>query len=140
MKEAKLLFIIVVMVALICGACSVWKQNRKSAIIEKASTVNLGDKDSKINITLGGQLRYSHSIHGSVGYDYKIEYDETAFVLTKQIKYDNPDAVSKGMCGGDSAVLTSTLIPQKKGKYIIKVIHTFRGNVNSVITYHITVK
>lgn len=135
-----MLFLIVVMVVLICGVYWVWNQNEKSAIKLKASTIILGDTDSNIDIPLDSQIQYSHSIYSSVGYNYEIEYDKAAFVLTYKTIYDDPDAVSKGMCGGDSAILTTTLIPQKKGTHIVKVIHTFRGNVNSVITYCINVK
>lgn len=136
MKKARLLLTIVVMFVLIYWGL----EQNDNPQLKKVSTIILGDTDSNINITLDSQIQYSHSVHSSVGYNYEIEYDKTAFLLTTKTKYDNLYAVSKGMCGGDSAILTSTLIPQKKGKYIIKVVHTFRGNVNSIITYCINVK
>ncbi len=44
-----------------------------------------------------------------------------------------------GMCGGDSAVQTCTFRALKKGTYAIKIIHEFRGDIEKVITYTITV-
>lgn len=107
---------------------------------ESVSTISLGENDSKLTVNVGDQLRYSHSVHGSVGYDYKVEYDKSAFKLTHNTEYDNPESVAMGMCGGDSAVKTCILQALKKGKYKVKVIHEFRGAVERVITYTITVK
>ena len=53
----------------------------------------LPQEDSTIIISLSETFSYSQSIHGSVGYDYNIEYDETAFLVDTHVVYDNPKAV-----------------------------------------------
>ncbi|MCM1111332.1 MAG: hypothetical protein NC336_08995 [Clostridium sp.] len=103
-------------------------------------TTTLQDTDSAVTIKVGFQLLYSHPVHGSVGSSYRVEYDKNAFELSYDTIYDNPDAVAEGMCGADSAVQTVTLRALKKGQYTVKVIHEFRGDVERVVTYKITVK
>ena len=100
----------------------------------------LPQEDSTITISLSETFSYSQSIHGSVGYDYNIEYDETAFLVDTHVVYDNPKAVEKGMCGADSAVKTCVFTPRKKGEYTIKIVHKFRGDTTNVITFNIIVK
>lgn len=96
--------------------------------------------DSTITISLFETFSYSQGIHGSVGYDYNVEYDETAFLVDTHVVYDNPKAVEEGMCGGDSAVKTCVFTPRKKGEYTIKIVHKFRGDTKNVITFNIIVK
>ena len=100
----------------------------------------LPQEDSTITISLSETFSYSQSIHGSVGYDYNVEYDETAFLVDTHVVYDNPKAVETGMCGADSAVKTCVFTPQKKGEYTIKIVHKFRGDTKNVITFNIIVK
>lgn len=101
--------------------------------------VNLPKVSGTITINAGDYIKYTHAVHGSVGINYKVEFDDTAFEADYNIKYDDPDAVEAGMCGGDSAVRTTTLTSLKKGKYTVKVIHDFRGTVEKVLTYKIIV-
>lgn len=117
------------------------KLNVKNAL-EKVSrdVVTLDDRDSTITIHLGNEIVYSHRVHGSVGSSYRVDYDKSAFKLSYETKYDSPESVAMGMCGGDSAVQTCTFRALKKGAYKIKVIHEFRGDIERVITYMITVK
>lgn len=145
--EAMFMTIILIACLALCGAWLVYghgKQTKRNIEVmsekETQSPRILGDEDSKISIPLGCDIVYSHSVHGSVGYDYSMEYDRTAFKLSENLRYNNPDAVANGMCGGDKAILTSTLTTMKKGRFIIKIIHTFRGSQERVITHDITVK
>jgi len=124
-----------------------WSQNIMDKLnvrnaLEKVSRdiVKLEDEDSKITIKLGSEIEYSHRVHGSVGSSYHANYDKSAFKLSYETKYDNPESVAMGMCGGDSAVQTCTFRALKKGTYKLKVIHEFRGDIERVITYTITVK
>lgn len=99
----------------------------------------LDDKGGKLTIKVGDTVQYSGKVHASVGIGYWIEYDEDAFVLNCDTKYNNPGAVAAGMCGGDAAVRTCTLRALKKGVYKVNVIHDFRGKTEKVITYTISV-
>ena len=94
---------------------------------------------SAINVSLSETFSYSYNIHGSVGYDYDIEYNKSAFDVETTIAYDDPEAVEAGMCGGDSAIKTCVFRPKKRGTFTIKVIHQFRGNTEDVITYNVRV-
>lgn len=145
--KAKLISSIIITCLALCGVCLVYghKKQNKSVVdvmseTEPQSTKVLGDEDSKISIPLGCDILYSHFVHGSVGYNYSVEYDRRAFQLSEKLEYKNPDAVAKGMCGGDEAILTSTLSPMRKGRFIVKIIHSFRGSQERVITHVITVK
>lgn len=106
----------------------------------KTKPINLPDKNSTIKIPLGSTLSYSHAVHGSVGYGYHLDYNKTEFAIDYSYKYDNPEAVELGMCGADSAKQTCIIKPLKKGKFTIKVVHTFRGQTERIITYKIVVK
>ena len=96
----------------------------------------LPQEDLTITISLSETLSYSHKIHGSVGYSFNVEYDETAFLVDTHVVYDNPKAVEEELCGGDSAVKTCVFTPRKKGKYTIKIVHKFRGDTTNVITFN----
>ena len=117
--------------------------NKRSKNKDRESMADYGwslpQKDSTITATLFDRFSYSHSIHGSVGYDFNVEYDKTAFHVKNYVEYKDPKAVERGMCGGDSAVKTCEFSPLKKGTYEIRIIHEFRGDVTSVITYKIIV-
>lgn len=106
----------------------------------KSSPISLPEKNAVIRIAVGRTLKYSHSVHSSVGYSYRVEYDKSAFEMKYSTRYDNSDAVNSGVCGADSAIETTTFKSLKKGEYIIKVIHEFRGDVENVLTYKIIVK
>lgn len=145
MKTMFISIVIIVCLALCCAYYVFGHSKSKNDVVvisetEDQSTKILGDEDSKIIVPLGCVIKYSHSVHGSVGYGYEVEYDKRAFTLSENLKYKNPDAVAKGMCGGDEAILTSILTPKQKGRFTVKVIHTFRGSQERVIIYDITIK
>lgn len=117
------------------------RQKIESALTAiKSRPVILEDKDSSVSIGMGNSLQYSHSVYGSVGSGYRVEYDKQAFSMDYTAEYDDPEAVAAGMCGGDSAVQTCIFKPLKRGKYTIRIIHEFRGTVERTVTYKITVK
>lgn len=58
---------------------------------------------------------YIGEICPSVGADFRIECDTTAFKIIEKIEYDNPEAMAQGMPGGDQAQVTYTLYPKRKG-------------------------
>ncbi|MCH5311609.1 MAG: hypothetical protein J1E57_06600 [Prevotella sp.] len=100
----------------------------------------LSEGNDFLKIKTGSVLKYSHSIHESVGYSYNVEYDNTAFEMDYSVKYGNPSAVEAGMCGGDAAVKTCTFKTLKRGTYTIRIIHEFRSNIEGILNYKISVK
>ena len=141
--KATFLLIAAIICLAFCGsiwACGHNKRSHEDVKDGADHPLILEDRDSSISVPLGCDIEYSYSVHGSVGYSYHVEYDEEAFSLSKNMEYNNPDAVAKGMCGGDKAVLTTTLTPKQKGKFTVKIIHTFRGTVERVTTYNISVE
>lgn len=102
--------------------------------------VELKDNDGQVNIALSDNLRYSYPIWESVGENFKIEYDKDAFKLSESVRYDNPVFVIFGMSGGDKGMKTCTLRPLKLGEFTIRVLHDFRGDIQRVVTYKVTVE
>lgn len=92
-----------------------------------------------LTINLGDAVRYSAPVHFSVGSEYTMECDKTAFDIDCSTLYDHPEDMEMGMCGADSAMQIYTLRPLKKGEFIVKAIHDFRGDIERVITYTIVV-
>lgn len=145
MRNKLITAVIIVSVSIVCVSLLrsqniMDKLNVKNAI-EKVSRdiIILEDEDSEITIMLGSEIEYSHRVHASVGSSYHVEYNKSAFKLSCEKNFDNPESVAMGMCGGDSAVQTCTLRTLKKGSHKIKIIHEFRGDIERVITYTITV-
>ena len=102
------------------------------------NVVGLKEHDSIYIIKLGDVMQYSHSIYPSVGFYYSMEYDENAFKLSYDIKYN--DRYDPDKEGGDLANKTCTLKSLKKGFFKVKVIHLYRGETERIITYKIIVK
>lgn len=95
-------------------------------------------------IHLGGALHFSGKSYSSVGYQYYLEFDNTAFKMETQVKdlYKprEDDFVIDGRtgerkfrrpCGGDEKKVTYTLIATKTGVYQIREIVAFRGEIKS---------
>lgn len=141
--KSTIIVIVVIGIIIIClwalsHKCINSKTNEISTDI--TSSIQLRDKDSTINIVIGESLSYSHKVHGSVGYWYNEEYDPNAFEMDCFTKYDNPESIAAGECGGDSAIKTCVFKALKSGIYTITIIHEFRGTQEKVITYKVIVK
>lgn len=144
----RILIIIVVVLWLGVIVRNVMKQfkqidNRKEKrYIPKVSeaVVILPQENDSFFVMRGKELQYSAKVHTSVGIEYKVEYDLKAFKLETKKIYDKPEEVRNGLAGGDSAVMKCVFIPLKSGKYTIKIIHKFRGEIEKIITYKISVK
>lgn len=74
----------------------------------------------------GGHLTFNGRVYGSVGIEYRIEYDKTAF----QVEY-NHDVLSKEDRemneGADESFVTYVLTPLKRGIFKIYEVEGFRG-------------
>lgn len=51
--------------------------------------VNYGQRLSTITTSLSETFSYSHSIHGSVGYGFNVEYAETVFRVETKFNTKN---------------------------------------------------
>lgn len=103
-------------------------------------------------IHLGDTLHFSGKSHGSVGYQYYLEFDNTAFKMETQAKYlykpREEDFFIDGRtgerkfrrpCGGDEKKVTYTLTAIKNGAYQIIEIVEFRGDIESEKIYRVKV-
>ncbi|MBR5332324.1 MAG: hypothetical protein IKV32_03360 [Muribaculaceae bacterium] len=112
------------------------KQHEDYSIVQ---TTYLDNTSKEYHISINDNLSYSGEVHASVGKSYSVEYDTTAFEMQSDIKYNNPESVKAGMCGGDKAVKTVSFTPLKTGDYTIKVLHNFRGQTTDSMTYKISI-
>ena len=75
----------------------------------------------------GDHLTFKSRVHGSVGIEYRIEYDKTAF----QVEYNCEYVYSKGdrdmLDGADEYFVTYVLTPLKRGIFKIYEVEGFRG-------------
>ena len=75
----------------------------------------------------GEHLTFKGRVYGSVGIEYRIEYDKTAF----QVQYNCEYVYSKedrGMLdGADESFVTYALTPLKKGQFEIYEVEGLRG-------------
>ena len=85
-------------------------------------------------------LLYKGKIHSSVGVTYNIEYDSTAFSVTKEVKYNNPKGMSERQCGADGGIVIYTLYPLIEGEFIIYEVEGFRGEEKRRIKHEIFIK
>lgn len=74
----------------------------------------------------GGHLTFNGRVYGSVGIEYRIEYDKTAF----QVEYNHEYVLSKEDRemneGADESFVTYELTPLKKGLFDIYEVEGFR--------------
>lgn len=104
-------------------------------------------------IHLGDTLSFSGKSYGSVGYQYYLEFDNTAFKMETQVKdlykpreedfvIDRRTGERKFIrpAGGDECAITYTLTATKKGVYQIREIAAFRGDIESEKIHRIKVK
>ena len=82
-------------------------------------------KGNKIVLCTGEDIQFQGVVHGSVGINYALEYDKTAFNEYKVLSYTNPSRAH--MCGGDKQDVIYTLTALKEGDFLIKEIEYFRS-------------
>ena len=76
----------------------------------------------------GDHLTFKGRVHGSVGIEYRIEYDETAFQVEYNCKYVHPVKEGRIMApGADCKIATYELTPLKRGIFKIYEVEGFRG-------------
>lgn len=75
----------------------------------------------------GNHLTFKGRVHGSVGIEYRIEYDKTAFRMEYNYKYVHSEIERRMLCGSDNSNVTYELIPLKRGIFVIFEVEGFRG-------------
>lgn len=106
----------------------------------KKKMVDINGLRGKYTVQIGQQLRYSASVHGSVGYSASAySSDSEALPLVKSfIEYD--DEENAEMSGGDAATKYFIFDVKKAGVYEISASHYFRGDLENDFTIEITVE
>jgi len=102
---------------------------------------------------VGDVMSFTRTVYGSVGYQYIIEFDKSAFseeIQCKDLYRPHPSDYHKDEktgemvfirpCGSDKMDVTHILTAQKKGKYEIVEIVEFRGDVESRKVHRVIVK
>lgn len=107
---------------------------------EKMAIVNINPLRGKYTVQIGQQLRYSASVHGSVGYTASASSsDSEALPLSESfIEYDDEERAK--MSGGDAATKYFIFDVKKAGVYQILASHYFRGDLEHEYTIEITVE
>ncbi len=72
-------------------------------------------------------LTFKGRVHGSVGIEYRIEYDKTAFRMEYNYKYVHSEKERRTLCGADDSTVTYELTPLKRGIFVIYEVECFRG-------------
>lgn len=80
-------------------------------------------------IRLGEKLEFKAKVYPSVGYDYSLEYDTTAFSERQEYKYINPnETLALRLKGSDEGEVYYTLTSLKRGMFRIIEHFFFRGD------------
>lgn len=129
--------IIILAISLIANIAIIYQCHNKPQI-EVIEQSKFCAKDNGVNAHI--PLLYKGKIHGSVGVTYNIEYDSTAFSVTKEIKYNDSIGMSERKCGADGGIVIYTLHPLIEGEFIIYEVEGFRGEENRRIKHEIFIK
>lgn len=115
-------------------------ETQKDTALEKPSKIkDLPYRDDTVAINTGEAVRYENEVQHSVGSDFWMEYDSTAFDEECSSLYFDPGSVERNECGGDRALRTCILRPRKTGEFQVRAIHDFRGDTEMVFTYVVVV-
>ncbi len=116
-----LVLVLLTLLPIICLAAKPPKQLQKGKI-----------NSLKVNET----ITLSGTVHGSVGLDFIVECDETAFKVKRKVKRDHPLSNAPG---ADRATVTYKITPKKEGIFTITSHVDFRGEMEDVKKYLVSV-
>ena len=101
-------------------------EDRSLTIISK-ETLQISKKVTQTIKLDGEHLTFKGKVHVSVGKEYRIEYDKTAFRVEYSCKYLHPiESGRKMKPGGDGKIVTYEFTPLKKGQFEIYEVKGFR--------------
>ena len=114
-------------------------EDRSLTLINK-ETLQISKKVTQTIKLDGEHLTFKGNVHVSVGKEYRIEYDKTAFRVEYSCKYLHPlGSGRKMMPGGDGKIVTYTFTPLKKGQFEIYEVEGFRDHETSRTEHTIVV-
>lgn len=101
-------------------------EDRSLTLISK-ETLHISKKVTQTIKLDGEHLTFKGKVHVSVGKEYRIEYDKTAFRVEYSCKYLHPiESGRKMKPGGDGKIVTYEFTPLKKGQFEIYEVKGFR--------------
>ena len=111
----------------------------RSLTLIKKETLQISKKVTQTIKLDGEHLTFKGKVHVSVGKEYRIEYDKTAFRVEYSCKYLHPlESGRKMKPGGDGKIVTYEFTPLKKGQFEIYEVEGFHDHETSR-TEHTTV-
>ena len=113
-------------------------KDRSLTLISK-ETLQIRKKVTQTIKLDGEHLTFKGNVHVSVGKEYRIEYDKTAFRVEYSCKYFHPESGRKMKPGGDGKIVTYTFTPLKKGQFEIYEVEGFRDHETSRTEHTIVV-
>ena len=114
-------------------------EDRSLTLISK-ETLHISKKVTQTIKLDGEHLTFKGKVHGSVGKEYRIEYDKTAFRVEYSCKYLHPiESGRKMKPGGDGKIVTYEFTPLKKGQFEIYEVEGFRDYETSRTEHTIVV-
>lgn len=87
----------------------------------------------------GEHLTFNGRVHGSVGIEYRIEYDKTAFRMEYNYKYVHSEKERRTLCGADDSTVIYELTPLKRGIFVIFEVEGFLGQETAIKKHTIVV-
>ena len=113
-------------------------EDRSLTLINK-ETLHISKKVTQTIKLDGEHLTFKGNVHVSVGKEYRIEYDKTAFRVEYSCKYFHPESGRKMMPGGDGKIVTCEFTPLRKGRFEIYEVEGFRDHETSRTEHTIVV-
>ena len=123
--------------AILCVSLSFSQKNKK--FIPEKDMVKISLLPGEHTMKVGQKFYYSGHTHGSVGEQYSISCQSSAFEqVDKHFVYD--DIKKSEMSGGDGGTMTMVYQALKPGVYTVIIKDLFRGEVKYTYELKITVK
>ena len=114
-------------------------KDRSLTLISK-ETLQISKKVTQTIKLDGEHLTFKGEVHVSVGKEYRIDYDKTAFRVEYSCKYLHPlESGRKMMPGGDGKIVTYEFTPLRKGRFEIYEVEGFRDHETSRTEHTIVV-
>ena len=113
-------------------------EDRSLTLINK-ETLHISKKVTQTIKLDGEHLTFKGEVHVSVGKEYRIEYDKTAFRVEYSCKYFHPESGRKMKPGGDGKIVTYEFTPLRKGRFEIYEVEGFRDHETSRTEHTIVV-
>ena len=114
-------------------------EDRSLTLINK-ETLQISKKVTQTIKLDGEHLTFKGEVHVSVGKEYRIDYDKTAFRVEYSCKYLHPlESGRKMMPGGDGKIVTYEFTPLRKGRFEIYEVEGFRDHETSRTEHTIVV-